>query len=107
MQGSMATNRTWTLRIIYVLLLMLVSISVLPLWFYGTKIMSANQETLETQEKALQTGTSHSLAREISLYSENLEGHLNEFFSAIVPLASHIEASKYATDPRLLEVLEG
>ena len=48
-------------RILYVILLILIGITVVPLWFYGSKMMSMNRERLETQESMLQTITSQSL----------------------------------------------
>jgi putative nucleotidyltransferase with HDIG domain len=102
----MKQNSTGHLRILYLLLLILIGISVVPLWFYGTKMLSSNQEALETQEKVLQTVTSQSLAKEISLYQENMRGRLQEFFSTVAPLAEQIPAAKYATDPQLRDALQ-
>ena len=61
----MKPARIARLRILYVLLLILIGISVVPLWFYGSKMMSMNREKLETQESVLQTITSQSLAQVI------------------------------------------
>ena len=94
-------------RILYLLLLILISISVLPLWFYGSKMMSMNKEKLETQESILQTITSQSLAQVISLYMDSLNQQLKEFFDTVVPLATHIPASRYASDSSLRVALEG
>jgi putative nucleotidyltransferase with HDIG domain len=102
----MKQNSTGRLRILYLLLLILIGISVAPLWFYGTKMLSSNQDTLKTQEQVLQTITSQSLAQEISLYQENIHGHLVEFFASITPLAADIPAAKYATDSRLRDALQ-
>jgi putative nucleotidyltransferase with HDIG domain len=93
-------------RILYLLLVILIGTSVLPLWFYGSKMMSTNREVLERQEILLQTSTSRSLAREISLYTENLQQRLGEFFDEMTPLASQIDGTKYASDPRLRVTLE-
>ena len=72
-------------RILYVILLILIGITVVPLWFYGSKMMSMNRERLETQESVLQTITSQSLSQYISLYMENLNQQLKEFFDTVVP----------------------
>src|SRR5512141_1363619 len=92
---------TWHLRILYLLLLILICISIAPLWFYGTRILATNQETLKTKEQELQTVTSQSLAQEISLYEENVRGHLSDFFTSVTALAVQIPASKYVTDAQL------
>ncbi len=93
-------------KILHLMLVILTGISVLPLWFYGSKMVSRNQETLQTQENVLQTTTSRSLAREISLYVENTRRRLEQFFLQVVPIASGLEADKFGADPRLTEVLE-
>ncbi len=93
-------------RILYLLLVILIGISVLPHWFYGSKMISRNRETLETQEKLLQTTTSRSLAREISLYAENLQQRLKEYFEEVIPIAADLDGSKYGSDPRLRNALE-
>ena len=93
-------------RILYVLLLILVGISVLPLWFYGRMMISSNQEALKTQEMTLQTVTSQSLAQEISLTMDSVHQRLTEFFDSVVLLATQIPASKYESDPRLLSTLQ-
>ncbi len=94
-------------RILYVILLILIGITVVPLWFYGSKMMSMNRERLETQESVLQTITSQSLSQVISLYMDNLNQQLKEFFDTVVPLATHIPAAKYSSDPDLRVALEG
>jgi Tfp pilus assembly protein PilO len=96
----------WQLRILHLLLLILIGISVLPLWFYATRMISTNQEVLATKEMELQTFTSESLAREIALSMENTRQHLADFFNSVAPLASQVPAAKYDTDPRLLGALQ-
>ncbi len=102
-----AQRKKWRIRILYVILLILIGISVVPLSFYGSKMLSMNKETLETQERVLQTITSQSLAQVISLYMENLNQQLKEFFDTVLPLATHIPAANYATDTGLRTALEG
>jgi HD-GYP domain-containing protein (c-di-GMP phosphodiesterase class II) len=102
----MKKGQPWRLRILYLLLLILIGISVLPLWFYGTMMISTNQETLKTQEQVLQTISSQSLALEISLYMDNLNQHVAEFFDSVGPLATQIPAAKYDQNPQLLSALQ-
>ena len=49
----MKKSDRWRLRILHLLLLILIGISVLPLWFYGTMMISSNQDTLKTKEMEL------------------------------------------------------
>ena len=99
-------SRPGRLRILYLLLVILISISVLPLGFYGWKMVSTNQDTLETKEKELQAFTSESLAQEVSLSIDNVHQRVKEFFDSVVPLATQIQASKYGEDPSLREALQ-
>lgn len=92
-------------RILYVILLVLIGITVGPLWFYGSKMMSMNRERLETQESVFQTVTSQSLAQVISLYMENLNQQLKELADTAAPLTNHLPAKNYATDRNLRTVL--
>src|ERR1019366_3522880 len=94
-------------RILYVILLILIGITVVPLWFYGSKMMSMNRERLETQESILQTITSEALSQVISLYMENLNQKLKDFFNPVLPRATHIPADKYSSAPDLRVALEG
>jgi hypothetical protein len=94
-------------RILYVILLILIVITVGPLYFYGSKMMSMNRERLETQESILQTMSSQSLSRFISLYMENLNQQFKELFDTVVPLAAHIPAPSFSSDPDLRVALEG
>jgi HD-GYP domain-containing protein (c-di-GMP phosphodiesterase class II) len=94
------------LKIQYILLLILVSISVLPLWFFGARMVSMNKGRLETQEKILQTTLSKSLAQQIQLYMENVRQQVKELFDAVIPLAVEVRNSKYENDPRMERALE-
>jgi len=97
---------TKRVRILYLLLVILISISVLQHWIFGSIMISRNRQTLETQEKLLQTTTSQSLAREISLYHENAQQRLDDFFNQVIPVAVEIESTQYETDPRLRTALD-
>ncbi len=95
------------LKIQYILLLILISISVVPLWFFGSLMVSMNKQRLETQEKILQTTLSKSLAQQIQLYMENVRQQVKELFDAVTPLAIEVRNAKYGNDPRLERALEG
>jgi len=93
-------------RILYVILLILIGITVGPLWFFGSKMMSMNRERLETDESVLQTMTSQSLAQVISLYMENLNQQLKEFFDTVLPVAAPVPAAQYSSNTDLRVALE-
>ncbi len=94
-------HRQARVRILYVILLILLGSTVVPVWFYGDRMMSLNRDRLETQESSLQTITSVSLSHVISLYMENLNQQLKELSDTVVPLVIQIPAAKIPTDPGL------
>ncbi len=102
----MKPHKLARLRLLYVILLILIGVSVAPLWFYGRKMLSMNQDKLETQERVLQTTTSRSLAQVISLYMDNLNQQLKEFFDTVTPLAAQISKDKYSSSSELRKELE-
>ncbi len=102
----MKSIRPWRLKILYVLLLILVSLSIFPLWIFGTRMLAMNRDRLETQERELQYTISKSLAQQISLYYQNTREQVRQFFETIAPLAVKVPENKYATDPTLDNALE-
>ncbi len=102
----MKPDKLTRLRLLYVILLILIGVSVAPLWFYGRKMLSMNQDKLETQERVLQTTTSRSLAQVISLYMDNLNQQLKEFFDTVTPLAAQVPKVQYPRSPALRMELE-
>ena len=96
----------WRVRIIHILLLILISVSALPVWFNGQKMMSMNQETLQLEQNILQSNISRSLAKLISVHMENLREQLKDLFDDIVPLAARIPQDEYARSQILRERLE-
>ncbi len=89
------------IRILYVILAILLGSTVVPVWFYGERMMSLNRDRLETQEKDLQTITSDSLSHVISLYMENMNQQLKELSDSVVPLVIQIPSAKIPADPGL------
>ena len=96
----------WRVRILHILLLILISVSALPLWFFGQKMISTNQETLQREQNILQSNISRSLAKLISMHMENLREQLKDLFDDIVPLAARIPQDDYASSQVLRERLE-
>ena len=96
----------WRVRILHILLLILISVSALPLWFFGQKMISTNQETLQREQNILQSNISSSLGKLISVHMENLREQLKDLFHDIVPLAARIPQDEYANSQVLRERLE-
>src|SRR5947209_14310656 len=70
-------------RILYVILGVLILVAVVPLWFYGTQVVSINRERLITNERLLQNTVTRSLAEDITQRQRNLQNSLNNLASAI------------------------
>lgn len=94
------------LRIVYLFLFILIAISVLPLWFYGSLMISANQDALKTKELELQAFTSESVAREVSVYMRSSRERIKEFFDSVSPLAVKIRPDDFDNDPALRASLQ-
>ena len=88
-------------RILYIIMLILLGSTVIPVWFYGDRMMSSNREKLETQEREFQAITSEMLSHVISLYMENLNQQLKELSDTVVPLVIRIPDEKIPSDPDL------
>ncbi len=102
----MRPNRPRRLRILYVLLLILITISVFPLWFFGTQMVQLNKDRLEYQERSLQNTISKSLAQQVTLYVANLHEQVKELFDGVVPVALAIPGPDYETSQQLQTALE-
>jgi HD-GYP domain-containing protein (c-di-GMP phosphodiesterase class II) len=95
------------LRILHVLLVILIAVSVFPVWFFGTQMIAMNRERLETQERLLQITISQSLSQQISLYVENMQQQVKELFDGARPVALGTPDAKFATSADLQATLEG
>lgn len=102
----MKKTRVRRVRILYALLSILVAITVIPLMFYGWRMINSNQETLTTYQQVLQTTTAQSLGEEISLYKANLDQTFTQLFDAVLPVAAQTPPVRYTTDPELRSLLE-
>ena len=52
--------------ILYLIISVLIAVGVVPLYFYATKVVDMNRETLQRNEKLLQNTVTSSLAQEIA-----------------------------------------
>jgi putative nucleotidyltransferase with HDIG domain len=102
----MAKDRITRVRILYILLLILIGVSVIPLWIYGSRMISMNQDVLARQENVLQSTIAQSLAQQTALYMENLRGRLDQFSSTVLPVVSGIDPAKFDSSVDLRKLLE-
>ncbi|MBI1940600.1 MAG: HD domain-containing protein [Acidobacteria bacterium] len=102
----MVKDRITRVRILYLLLLILIGVSVLPLWFYGSRMISMNQDVLARQENVLQSTIAQSLAQQTALYMENLRGRLEQFSAAVLPIIAGVDPAKFDSSAELRKSLE-
>src|SRR5512142_2930829 len=69
--------------ILYLILGVLVLVSVVPMWFYSTRVVAINRDQLKTNEKLLQNTITRSLGDDITQRQNNLRTMLGNFCSAV------------------------
>lgn len=77
-------------KILYLVLAVLVTVSVAPLLFYGLQISSKNRERLKTNEQIQQTIVTRSLAEEIYLYENSILNQLRSLHQMLL-VTGHVE----------------
>jgi HD-GYP domain-containing protein (c-di-GMP phosphodiesterase class II) len=75
--------------ILYVIVGVLVAISVVPMYFYSTRVEAINRDRLETNEKMLENTVTRSLAGDISEHAASLRMMLANLSSAIQIASAH------------------
>ncbi len=71
------------IRILYLLLAVLVVISVVPMYFYSTRVVAINRDQLKTNEQLLQNTVTRSLAEDLGQRQRNVWTMLSNFSAAI------------------------
>ncbi len=94
------------LRILHILLVILIMVSVFPVWFFGTQMIAMNRERLETQERLLQITISQSLSQQISLYVENMQQQVKELFDGARQVALGTRDAQFSSSSELQATLE-
>src|SRR3954469_1942466 len=94
-------------RILYVILGVLILVAVVPLWFYGTQVVSINRERLITNERLLQNTVTRSLAEDITQRQRNLQNSLNNLASAIQVASGNDLNGEHVSTPELRALLDG
>jgi HD-GYP domain-containing protein (c-di-GMP phosphodiesterase class II) len=95
------------IRILYVILGVLILVAVVPLWFYGTQVVSINRERLITNERLLQNTVTRSMAEDITQRQRNLTNSLNNLSSAIQVASGNDLNGEHVSTPELRALLDG
>ncbi|HZQ91119.1 MAG TPA: HD domain-containing phosphohydrolase [Terriglobales bacterium] len=92
--------------ILYLILGVLVVVAVVPLWFYGAKVVEINRDKLETNEKLLQSTIISSLKGDIVQRQAKLDAMLSNLSSAIQIASGGNLTADHVNAPELRALLE-
>jgi HD-GYP domain-containing protein (c-di-GMP phosphodiesterase class II) len=92
--------------ILYLILGVLILVSVVPLYFYGTQVVAINRERLKTNERLLQNTITGSLGDDITQRQNNLSTMLGNLSSAIQVASGGDIGAQKVTAPELRALLE-
>jgi len=92
--------------LLYVILGVLLTISVLPMYFYSAQIEKLNRERLKTNEKLLQNTVTRSLADDISQHQETLRLMQSNLASSIQVTSGNDIGGQNIEAPELRALLE-
>jgi HD-GYP domain-containing protein (c-di-GMP phosphodiesterase class II) len=92
--------------ILYSILAVLILVGVVPLYWYGTKVVGINKDRLKTNEKLLQNTVTSSLADDISQRQNNLQTSLDNLSSAIQVASGNNLSGEHVSIPELRALLD-
>jgi len=92
--------------LLYVILGVLLTISVLPMYFYSAQIEQMNRERLKTNEMLLQNTVTRSLADDISQHQETLRMMLANLSSSVQVESGNDLGEQHIQTPELRALLE-
>ena len=92
--------------LLYVILGVLLTISVLPMYFYSAQIEEMNRERLKTNEMLLQNTVTRSLADDISQHQETIHMMLANLSSSVQVESGNDLGNQHIETPELRALLE-
>ncbi|MCU1311696.1 MAG: metal dependent phosphohydrolase [Candidatus Angelobacter sp.] len=92
--------------ILYSILAVLILVGVVPLYWYGTKVVGINKDRLKTNEKLLQNTVTSSLADDITQRQNNLRTSLDNLSSAIQVASGNNLSGEHVSTPELRALLD-
>src|SRR5436305_1423032 len=97
---------SWRIPILYLILGVLVLVSVVPLYFFGTNVISISRDRLKTNEMLLQNTITSSLRDDLDQRHQNLLAMLANLSSAIQVTSGSNLAGEQVQSPELRALLE-
>jgi HD-GYP domain-containing protein (c-di-GMP phosphodiesterase class II) len=92
--------------ILYLILAVLILVSVVPLYFFGTRVVEMSRVRLKTGEMMLQSTVTQSLSEEIAQRHSNLRSMLENLSSAVQVASGGNLAAQNVAAPELRALLE-
>jgi len=85
--------------ILYLVLVVLVAVGVVPLYFYATKVLQMNRDTLERNEKVQQNNVTTTLAQSVAQRSKDINSNLaNLTYSVLVTSGNDLSGPRVKSD---------
>src|SRR5438270_10544299 len=97
---------TARIPILYLILGVLVLVSVVPLWFYGTAVVNNESDRLKTNEKLLQNTITRSLSDDIAQRQANMMSMMGNLASAVQVAANNDLSSAHLASLEVRAILE-
>ena len=92
--------------ILYLILIVLIAVGVVPLYFYATKMVDRNRETLGSNEKLLQNSVTTTLAQSIAQREKDIGSTLSSLAFSIKVTSSGNLSGKNIEDPDVRALLQ-
>src|SRR4051794_29085897 len=92
--------------ILYLILGVLTIVGVVPLYFYGTQVVSINRERLVTNERLLQNTVTRSLAEDLVERQNGLHNAIENLSSAFQVASGNNLGGEHINTPELRALLE-
>lgn len=92
--------------ILYLILIVLIAVGVVPLYFYATKMVSRNRETLGSNEKLLQNSVTTTLAQSIAQREKDIGSTLSSLAFSIKVTSSGNLSGKNIEAPDVRALLQ-
>jgi HD-GYP domain-containing protein (c-di-GMP phosphodiesterase class II) len=92
--------------ILYLILIVLIAVGVVPLYFYATKMVARNRETLGSNEKLLQNSVTTTLAQSIAQREKDIDSTLSSLAFSIKVTSSGNLSGKNIEAPDVRALLQ-
>jgi HD-GYP domain-containing protein (c-di-GMP phosphodiesterase class II) len=92
--------------ILYLILVVLIAVGVVPLYFYATKVVGLNRDTLERNEKLTQNMVTTNLAEDVAQRAKEIRTALASLSYSIVVTSSGNLSAKRVESPEIKELLQ-